>query len=403
MESDPGFLSLTATDRRLAQELVYGVMRQRSTLDWIIHRRTAGRPQKPALHDLLRLGLYQLFFLDRVPAHAAVHETVELAREAGFPQQSGFVNAVLRGCDRDRQSLRQEIEQLKEADPAVAWSHPAWLVDRWRGRFGKVGLRKMLEWDNSPPPTFVRVNTLRTTPEQLQERWKTEGVVGVAVDHDWIAAGHAFHLQSHPPLAGLGSFIEGGFYVQDPSTLLAVRELDPQPGDAVLDFCAAPGGKTTHIAQLLCNQGRVIAHDNSSSRLRLVAENCARLGVTCVEAVSPPASPGQPGSFDRVLLDAPCSNTGVLRRRLELRWRIRAEEIGRLAETQCRLLERVATYVRPGGVLVYSTCSLESEENEAVTAAFSGADRAFELVRQRHLDPVHDRVDGAYVAVLRRR
>jgi 16S rRNA (cytosine967-C5)-methyltransferase len=403
MESDPGFLSLTATDRRLAQELVYGVMRQRSTLDWMIHRRTNGRPQLPALQDLLRLGLYQLFFLDRVPAHAAVHETVELAREAGFPQQSGFVNAVLRGCDRDRQPLQMEIERLKEADPAIAWSHPAWLVERWQGRFGKAGLRKMLEWDNSPPPTFVRVNTLRTTPEQLNERWATEGVIAGAVDHDWIPAGHVYHLQSHPPLAGLGSFLEGGFYVQDPSTLLAVRELDPQPGEAILDFCAAPGGKTAHIAQCLGNHGRVVAHDNSSTRLRLVSENCARLGVTCVETISPPASPGQPGTFDRVLLDAPCSNTGVLRRRLELRWRIRPEEIGRLAETQCRLLERVGTLVRPGGVLVYSTCSLESEENDAVVAAFSGPGSAFDLVRQRHLDPVRNRVDGAFVAVLRRR
>jgi len=403
MESDPGFLSLSAADRRFAQELVYGVMRQRSSLDWIIAACTEGRPQKPALQDILRLGLYQLFYLDRVPAHAAVHETVELAREAGFPQQSGFVNAVLRSCDRERTKVREDIERLKSSHPAIAWSHPEWLVERWRGRFGKPGLRKLLEWDNTPPPTYVRVNTLRNTPEQLVERWKAEGVVALPVSYDWVTPGHLFHLETHPPLATLPSFVEGGFYVQDPSTLLAVRELDAQPGETILDFCAAPGGKTAHIAQCLGNQGRIVAHDNSSTRLRLVSENCTRLGVSCVETISPPAAPGLARSFDRVLLDAPCSNTGVLRRRLELRWRIQPEEITRLAETQCRLIARVAEFVRPGGILVYSTCSLESEENDGVILAFTGPGSPFELLRHRQVNPVYDGVDGAFVAVLRRR
>lgn len=403
MESDPGFLSLAPADRRLAQELVYGVMRHRATLDWIISRRTEGRPQKPALLDILRLGLYQLFYLDRIPAHAAVHETVELARESGFPQQAGFVNAVLRGCDRDRVQLRSDLTKLALVDPATAWSHPKWLVDRWRGQFGKPGLMKLLEWDNSPPPTFVRVNRLKTTPEALNERWKAEGVVALPIDHDWIPSGTAYHLVSHPPLATLGSFVEGGFYVQDPSTHLAVQALDPQPGESILDFCAAPGGKCTHIADRMGNNGRIVAHDNSSSRLRLVTENCLRLGVTCVTAVSPPAIPGEPGGFDRVLLDAPCSNTGVLRRRLELRWRIQAEEITRLAETQFRLLCRVSEFVRPGGVLVYSTCSLEAEENAGVVKAFIGGSTQFDLVQQRQIDPVRDGVDGAFVATLVRK
>lgn len=406
MESDTEFQSLAPADRRLTQELVFGVLRQRSLLDWLVARRTDGRPQRPELAEVLRLGLYQLFFLDRVPSHAAVHETVELARQAGFPHQSGFVNAVLRGCDRDRPVLRQEIERLRDTDPATAFSHPRWLVDRWRVRYGRDGLRRLLEWDNSAPSTFARVNTLRVPVATLLEKWKAEGVVAEPSAHDWVPEGLAWKLVSHPSLATLASFTEGGFYIQDPSTLLAVTALEAAPGMTVLDYCAAPGGKTTFIAQRMEDRGTVVAHDANDARLRLVTENCRRLGVGCVRTVVAPAAPAAPGSFDRVLVDAPCSNTGVLRRRLELRWRIRPEEIGRLASTQCEILGRAGPYVKPGGLLVYSTCSLESEENEAVIQAFAsgagGGSGRFSIVSQRQVGPVEAGVDGAFVAVLRR-
>lgn len=403
LESDPGFQQLGPADRRLAQELVYGVLRQRSVLDWIVARRTDGRPQKPALQDLLRLGLYQLLFLDRIPAHAAVHETVELGRANGFPQQAGFLNAVLRGVDRERDRIRSELAQLAVTDPATAWSHPDWLVERWRGRFGMEGLRRLLEWDNTPPPTFVRVNRLRCSTAALLERWQVEGVEVRPVERDWIPEGSVFELVSHPPLTAMGTFRDGCFYVQDPSTLLAVGVLDPKPGETVLDYCAAPGGKTVFMAERMENRGRIVAHDSHPARLQLVGENCGRLGVGCVERIGPPAVPVAAGGFDRVLVDAPCSNTGVLRRRLELRWRIQPAEIARLAQTQFLLLSRVAGLVRPGGVLVYSTCSLEAEENGVVAATFARQERGFELCSERQLDPVRDGVDGAYVAEFRRR
>ncbi len=399
LEADPDFGRLQPADRRLAQELVYGILRQRSALDWIIARRTDGRPQKPALQNLLRLGIYQLFFLDRVPPHAAVNETVKLAREAGFVPQCGFLNAVLRGCDRDRDRIRAELAALRDSDPAVAWSHPRWLVDRWRQRLGDADLRRLLDWDNSPPPTYARVNTLKTDVESVRTRWSAEGVTAVPFERDWTR-GLCFELAAHPPLGSLASFRDGDFYVQDPSTLLAVHLLDPRPGERILDLCAAPGGKATLVAQFLGNQGAVVAFDSQPARLRLVEENAARLGATCIQALPLGDINSAVGFFDRILVDAPCSNTGVLRRRLELRWRLHASEIPRLQAAQIALLDQIVPLLRPGGTLVYSTCSFEPEENAGVVEAFLARHPEFTAGPWRETGPLKDGVDGAYVAVL---
>ncbi|MFM2294937.1 MAG: hypothetical protein RLZZ350_1350, partial [Verrucomicrobiota bacterium] len=223
--------------------------------------------------------------------------------------------------------------------------------------------------------------------------------VGFAVvAREWTGDNLAFELQSHPPLAFLKSFLAGGFYIQDPSTLLAVCALDPQPGETILDLCAAPGGKTTFIAQLMNNTGKIIAHD-TPERVKLITENCTRLGVTNVEAVS--TFNFQLSTFDRVLVDAPCSNTGVLRRRVDLRWRVTAEEIARLRATQVDLLALAASMLKPGGVLVYSTCSLEPEENSSVVKDFLAEHPQFKLESERQLTPFTDTVDGAFVARLK--
>ena len=389
--------SLAPIDRALAQEIAFGAVRWQGTLDWLIARKTGGRPQKSLLQILLRVGLYQLFWLDRVPDHAAVHETVELARQLGFGPQSGFVNAVLRGCLRERETVERELEVLKTQQPHLGWSHPQWLCDRWEKRWGGDKLRALLEWDNTPPAIFIRVNILKTTPEKLAAQFEAEGVLFTPRTFEWAPEGLVFELRSHPPLAGLKSFQEGAFYIQDPSTLLAVRELDPQPGESVLDLCAAPGGKTTFIAQRMEDRGNAIAQDAEPRRLSLVRENCQRLGVTCVSADEsvPPEGTTQ---YDRVLVDAPCSNTGVMRRRVELRWRVRPTEIERLRKVQLELLRKAARQLKPGGTLVYSTCSLEPEENGAVTAEFLAGHGTLQLDAERELNPFKDRVDGAYIA-----
>jgi 16S rRNA (cytosine967-C5)-methyltransferase len=403
---------LAPADRGLCQELVYGVVRWQATLDWLITRKTEGRWQKPGLLVLLRLGLYQMFWLDRVPDHAAVNETVTLAKERGFGQQAGFVNALLRGYARERDATRKLLDDLKVSQPHLGWSHPEWLVERWRSSWGAEKTAELLKWNNAAPATFARLNTLRTDATNLIERWREEDVEYDFRTWDWTGENLVFVLKSHPPLERLGSFRDGWFYVQDPSTLLAAGALAPQPGESILDLCAAPGGKTTYLAQLMENKGRIVAEDTSPERLRRLQENCRRLGVTCVEtslasanprsAIRNPQSESASTRFDRVLLDAPCSNTGVLGRRVELRWRLRAEEIQKLQAIQLALLRQAESRLKLTGTLVYSTCSLEPEENEEVIRKFLAELPEFTIVSERQLLPFKDSVDGAYVAVLGR-
>ncbi len=438
---------LSSADRGLCQELVYGIVRWQAALDWLIARKTGGREQKPGLQNLLRLGLYQIFWLDRIPDHAAVHETVELAKRGGFGQQAGFINAILRGYLREADATRKLLADLKAVNPATSCSHPEWLVARWQKNFGADKTAQLLEWNNTPTKTVARVNTRAwerrrpagefsdpDTPagrQRSQEntgdllaRWREENVEYDFARRDWLEENLVFELKSHPSLNSLASFRDGWFYVQDPGTLLAPRELGAQPGETVLDLCAAPGGKTTFLAQLMNNEGKIVACDISEERLKLIRENCQRLGVTCVEfccsrgdeALNLKSAIGNRQSeinqslltsaatemkFDRVLVDAPCSNTGVLRRRVDLRWRIQPAEISRLRQTQLDLLKLAATKLKPGGVLVYSTCSLEPEENGEVTKEFLRAHAGFKLENERALLPFADNVDGAYIARLK--
>jgi len=436
---------LSSPDRGLCQELVYGVVRWQAALDWLIARKTQGRTQKPMLQTLLRLGLYQIFWLDRIPNHAAVHETVEQAKQAGFGPQSGFVNAVLRGYLREFDATKAALAELKSTQPHIGLSHPEWLVARWQKRWGVEKSAQLMDWNNAPPKTFARINGLKfsginhsqdtahtTSPAagtaspspprsggevrgevafrdqgdfnfpkdagDLLTLWRKENVDYDFVRRDWLEENLMFELKAHPPLAKLASFQHGLFYIQDPSTLLAVRELNPQPGETILDLCAAPGGKLTYIAQRMRNTGKLIAHDASPERFKLIEENCARLGVTIAQTALPSHLP--PLTFNRVLVDAPCSNTGVMRRRVDLRWRIRPEEIDRLRTTQLELLRQAAALLKPGGTLVYSTCSFEPEENENVIREFLARELWFQLESERELIPFIDGTDGAYVARL---
>jgi 16S rRNA (cytosine967-C5)-methyltransferase len=390
---------LTPADRRLCQELVYGVVRWQTTLDWLVGRKTGPRPQKPRLQNLLRLGLYQIFWLERIPNHAAVHETVELAKRSGFGAQSGFVNAVLRGYLREFDATKRLLEQLKTEQPHLGFAHPVWLVARWQSRWGNETVTQLMQWNNTPPLLFARVNTLKTEPGKLLPQWREEDVEYDFVRRDWLEENLVFELKAHPPLLTLPSFQQGCFYVQDPSTLLAVSVLAPKPGEAVLDLCAAPGGKLTYIAQLMRNEGRLVAHDASPERIRLVQDNCARLGVTSAKITS---SLPRAAQFDKILLDAPCSNTGVLRRRVDLRWRITSKEILRLRKLQLELLRQAAPLLKPGGTLVYSTCSLEPEENREIVKEFLSVQPGWKLEHEREVLPFVDSVDGAYAARLRR-
>ncbi|HTS16079.1 MAG TPA: 16S rRNA (cytosine(967)-C(5))-methyltransferase RsmB [Verrucomicrobiae bacterium] len=384
--------SLGESDRGFVTELFYGCLRQQLALQFLLGR-LAEKPPRPVLANVLKLGLYQLFFL-RTPAHAAVNESVSLARRHGGEPEAKFVNAVLRRAGREHNALWTEFQTTHETEPWVYYSHPEWLWNRWAARLGNDNAAALCEWNNQPPPIYIRVNTLKST--------------GAPADVAAEPTNHpvCWRVTNASGLFRTKSFLNGDFYVQDPSTLTAVDVLDPRPGESVLDMCAAPGGKTTYIAQKMQNRGRVIAADSAASRLALVGENCRRLGVSIVATLACEGTRldhclrGE--EVDRVLVDAPCSNTGVLRRRADLRWRIEEKEIARLASLQTKLLDMAARFTKRGAVLVYSTCSLEPEENERVVETFLATHGAFKLETTQSLFPPRDGVDGAFVARFRR-
>jgi len=373
-----GHSSLGRADRAFALELFYGVLRNLTLLDLWIDQLRSG-PLEESARDLLRLGLYQIMCLETA-AHAAVFETVALAPA----RVRSLVNAVLRRALRERAALTSAAE----AQPLhVRYSEPAFLVEKWSKQFGDAATLELCRWNNQPPPVYARVNQLRISVPEFLARYPGSFLFPQSTNFVGLA----------DPAAAARS---ADCYIQDPSTLMAVRILDPKPGEAILDACAAPGGKTTYIAQLMQNRGFIMAQDIDVRRREMVRENCNRLGVRIVNLSRATTAVNQDLSepFDRVIVDVPCSNTGVMRRRVDLRWRIEQAELKRLAATQIQLLEKVAEQVKPGGVLVYSTCSLEPEENKELVQRFVSTFPSFKLDHERALLPFDDGVDGAYVA-----
>ena len=378
-----------------------GVIRHRAWLDWLIEQKTAGRRQAQLTQILLRLGLYQIFHLDRIPEHAAVNETVATARRHDLGSQAGFINAVLRSCLREKDIWLKRLAKLRESNPAIGYSHPTWLVQRWQDRWRNCV--PLLEWNNLPALVYARRNPLRVAAQELEAQWEEEEVLFESVKQSWLKAGVVYRIRNNGSPASLPSFLQGKFYIQDPSTLAAVQELDPQPKENILDLCAAPGGKTTAIAQRMQDEGAVLAVDIDERRLERLCENTKRLGLKCIQPKAlHQIDLNRAGPFDRILIDAPCSNTGVMRRRVDVRWRLNAREIPALANAQLDLLSRAAPLLKPAGIMVYSTCSIETEENEGVINAFLRKHRSFKQASCRTLTPMQDGVDGAFVARLHR-
>jgi 16S rRNA (cytosine967-C5)-methyltransferase len=322
----------------------------------------------------------------RTPPHAAVNESVNLAEHA-----RGLVNAILRRAVREQGELEAA---LAAAGPGVAWSHPDFLVERWEAQFGREATLALLEWNNTPAEVFVRANTLKVTRGELLRSAPAAEAGGA----------HPLALRvRHIPASWLA---EGLCYVQDPSTLLACDLLAPQAGELVLDACAAPGGKTTYLAALMRNEGRLVACDLYESRVLRLRENLRRLGVrnarTLVHDCMTAEPPAGVAEFDRILVDAPCSNTGVIRRRVDVRWRLTDEDFVRMPAQQLALLRRAAALLRPGGTLVYSTCSLEPEENEQLVERALAEIPGLRFLESRRTLPFADAIDGAYAAKLTR-
>jgi 16S rRNA (cytosine967-C5)-methyltransferase len=382
--------SLGPADRRLATQLAYGVLRRRGTLDALLRPLVSRPPHRvePWLWDSLRLGAFQLMLLTHVPPHAAIHETVELASAGHRPGAKGFLNAVLRALatlmtddwsdepgpdavplEKDQyRKLARPVLPEPASHPveylAAAFALPRWSVERWFERYGWDECLRLGFWFAAPAPLWLRCNTLRTDRDACLAAFAQAGITAEPGEHP-----QAIRLNEPVAIRDLPGYDQGWFAVQDESAMRVGSVLAPAPGSRVLDLCAAPGGKTTHLAELMKDQGQVIACDVDDRRLQTVAELCRWLGIGVVETrrLHPERNEELPtGPFDAVLVDVPCSNTGVLGRRPEVRWRLRPEDFRRMVPLQTKLLLQAAERVRLGGVVVYSTCSIEPEENRQV-------------------------------------
>ena len=381
--------SFDSRERSLTVELTYGVLRRLATIDWrlepVLDKPLLRLPV--AVQMALRLGAYQLLFLDRIPQSAAVNESVNLARAfAGIVGRdwSGLVNAVLRGLLRHPPESWPSMDRDAAQALAVRYSVPSWLSRRWVERLGLASAEVACKEVSVAPPLTLRVNRLITTREALLERFSQMGIAAKPTN----VSPFGIQIEEGGSVPSLPGFHEGAFYVEDEAAQLIPSLLDPQPGDIVLDACAAPGGKSTHLADLMQNKGTIYAIDRKDARLDLLRSNCQRLRVQNVvpiigdireprEWVSMIERAGEP-SVDRILLDAPCSGLGVLRRHPEAKWRKDEQALPRHQTLQCQILEAVVPCLRPGGVLVYSTCSTEPEENEDVIGRFCRAHADFQ-------------------------
>ncbi len=417
--------TLSAADRRLVTQLVYGVLRRRGTLRALLQP-SVNRPTHKVeawLWEALYLGTYQLALLTHIPTHAAVHETVELAVSFGRPGARGFLNGILRRVaelmteERTANSAadalpleHSEYRRLSRPifpDPtahpgeylAAAFSLPDWLVHRWLPRYGFEECQRVGFWFAGPTPLTLRCQPLRCSREQLLSALRQTGHSAETGEQP-----QAVRLHESGPIRDLPGYAEGWFSVQDESAMRVASALAPEPGETILDLCAAPGGKATHLAELMRNTGRIVACDVDEQRLQTVASLAKRLGLTIIEPYRLRHNENADvpsGPFDRVLVDVPCSNTGVLGKRPEARWRLRLDDLRQLVALQTRLLHIAAKRVRPGGVIVYSTCSIEPEENRQVV------DAVLECNPELRLEATEDAVpgkpaDGGFWARLRR-
>jgi 16S rRNA (cytosine967-C5)-methyltransferase len=379
----------TDLDKAFAREICYGVLRWKGRLDWILSTYSRIKPSRMerAILAILRMGAYQILFMDRVPAAAAVDESVKLAKGLRKKEAAAFVNGILRSISESRKEITYPDPQTHPIEYIAAFhSHPAWLISRWIEQFGVDETISLCEANNQFPALTVRVNTLKTSRAQLIEQLHNDGIEASPTPFSPVG----LFIKDPPSLATWRPLQQGWIQVQDEAAQLISLILAAKPGERILDLCAAPGGKTTHLAELMENKGEIMAVDISPDKLKLVEENYSRLGISIVKTTALDATrpvPLSPGSFDACLVDAPCSGLGTLRRHPEGKWRIKEADILRLQEMQAKILRQAASLIKQGGVLVYSTCTLTQEENEGVIEAFLADHQEFHLENAARLLP----------------
>ncbi|MDI7259441.1 MAG: 16S rRNA (cytosine(967)-C(5))-methyltransferase RsmB [Thermodesulfobacteriota bacterium] len=410
---------LTPLDRAFLTELTYGILRWREKLDWSIRHLSKidfARVELETL-NILRLGLYQIQFLSRTPNAAAVNESVELAKKFRGRGGGGFVNAILRSFLRKKEEIPYpDIDQETALYLSVTQSHPLWLIRRWIEEMGIEETLRICAFNNRISPLTLRTNTLKLCREELIEKLKGRRFNPLPTP----LSEQGILFDDPPPVSELPFLNEGLFVIQDEASQLVTPILDPKPGERVLDGCASPGGKTSHIGQRMKNEGEIYAIDLNREKCDLINTLCLRLGVTIVRTMIGDATQTLPlpegMKFDRVLADVPCSGFGTLRRNPDLKWRKGEGDIRRLGELQGAILENLSGYVKEGGILVYSTCTVFCEENEEVVEKFLDGHKEFRLdpigevlprkyhpfTKDRYLKtfPPRDGMDGFFVARL---
>ena len=362
---------LSPQDRRLATTIIYGVLRSLNQLDWWIEqvasRRIAEMPS--AVKAILRSGAYQLLFLDRVPPSAAINEAVNLAHNYSHQGTAGFVNAVLRQIHRQRTAIRFPDES---ANPiryiSLVFAHPEWMVRRWVKRYGIKECKELCQANNQQPRLTIRLNALKVSLDRAPAFLSQE--LDCLSHSETVPEG--FFLEGPRPLIATSAYQEGYFEIQGLSSMLTSRALAPRPGERILDACAGRGGKTTHIAQLMENQGWIFGLDLSFRKLQLLRDNAQRLDARIIREIYGDAlnSPFRAGSFDRVLLDVPCSSLGIIRRHPEIKWTRAESDLDELSSLQQGILERSSSLVIKNGTIVYSACTFEPEETSMIVDRF---------------------------------
>lgn len=380
--------ALAGKDKRLVHELVYGVLRWKEKLDWMINKfsRTLLSHMPISIRNILRLGIYQLSFTGKIPARAAVYEAVSQAGHYGHSGTKALVNAILREYLRRAGEVtypdlhREPLDHL-----VIVYSHPQWLVKRWINHYGIDTTRKICEYNNRIPFLTLRVNRLLTSRTALKASLETEGI-GVTLGD---FAPECLKIEYHISISQLPLFQEGLYQVQDEASMLITHLLAPKKGERILDACAGPGGKTTHIAEMMEDKGEIIAIDKNRHRLAQLKANCQRLGLTSIKPILADARqiPVSWEVFDRILVDAPCSGLGVIRHHPDIKWLKSEEDLSNYYTKQLAILNGVADCLKKGGVLVYSVCSLEPEETIKVVSQFLAGNPSFIIDRDDNLFP----------------
>ena len=364
--------NLSRVDKALVTEIVNGTLKNLIKLDYIAGHFIKMNKNKLNKHveDILRTGIYQIMYLDRIPDSAVCNEGSNLARKYSNEGAVKFVNGVLRNVSRSKENI-QFPDKIKQPllYLSVVYSHPEWIVEKWLGEFGFEFTEQLLNANNQVPNFTIRVNRLKTDKENLTKILEQEGIEY----SEGIYNKEALYIKGTSSIEGKLSFQQGLYQIQDESSMLTGHALNPKPGDLIIDICSAPGGKATHTAELMNNKGRIIARDVHQHKLELIQQSCRRLGISIVETELFDAKELDRkliGKADKVLLDAPCSGLGVLRRKPDLKWKKTPDNFDELAKLQQQILNKAAEYVKPQGVLLYSTCTINKSENLKIVEAF---------------------------------